>query len=41
MSDLEQKFNEMVTAVREASIDFQPNNTQKLKSAFLPDLVMR
>ncbi len=31
MSDLEQKFNEMVTAVREATIDFQPNNTQKLK----------
>lgn len=31
MSELEQKFNEMVKAVREATIDFQPNNTQKLK----------
>lgn len=31
MSELEQKFNDMVTAVREATIDFQPNNTQKLK----------
>jgi 3-hydroxyacyl-CoA dehydrogenase len=31
MSELEQKFNEMVTAVRDATIDFEPNNTQKLK----------
>ena len=31
MSDLEQKFKQMVDAVRDATIDFQPNNTQKLK----------
>lgn len=31
MSDLEQKFKEMVIAVKEATIDFKPNNTQKLK----------
>lgn len=31
MSELEQKFNEMVTAVRDATINFSPNNTQKLK----------
>lgn len=28
---LEQKFEEMVQAVREATIDFQPTNNQKLK----------
>lgn len=31
MSDLQQRFDEMVKAVREATIDFTPNNTQKLK----------
>ena len=31
MSDLQQKFEQMVTAVRDATIDFSPNNTQKLK----------
>jgi 3-hydroxyacyl-CoA dehydrogenase len=31
MSELEQKFAAMVTAVTEATIDFKPNNTQKLK----------
>lgn len=31
MTELEQKFNEMVTAVRDATIDFKPNNAQKLK----------
>ncbi|MBK2125222.1 acyl-CoA-binding protein [Fangia hongkongensis] len=31
MSDLETKFQQMLTAVRDASIDFKPNNTQKLK----------
>lgn len=31
VSELEQKFNEMVQAVREASIDFKPDNNQKLK----------
>ena len=31
MSELEQKFNEMVEAVKNATINFQPNNTEKLK----------
>jgi 3-hydroxyacyl-CoA dehydrogenase len=33
MSDntLQQKFDEMALAVRNATIDFSPNNTQKLK----------
>jgi 3-hydroxyacyl-CoA dehydrogenase len=31
MSDLQQRFEQMVTAVRDATIDFSPNNTQKLK----------
>ncbi len=31
MSDLEQRFEQMVKAVRDATIDFSPNNTQKLK----------
>jgi 3-hydroxyacyl-CoA dehydrogenase len=31
MSELEQKFNEMVKAVRESTIDFNPDNNQKLK----------
>lgn len=31
MSDLQQQFEKMVTAVRDATIDFQPDNTQKLK----------
>lgn len=31
MSNLEQRFDEMVIAVRDATIDFTPDNTQKLK----------
>lgn len=31
MSKLEQKFNEMIEAVRDATIDFKPDNNQKLK----------
>lgn len=31
MSDLQQRFEDMVKAVRDATIDFTPNNTQKLK----------
>ena len=31
MSDLQQRFEEKVKAVRDATIDFNPNNTQKLK----------
>ncbi|QIV96384.1 3-hydroxyacyl-CoA dehydrogenase [Allofrancisella inopinata] len=31
MSNLEQKFNEIVQAVRDATIDFKPDNNQKLK----------
>ena len=31
MSDLQQRFEAMVAAVRDATIDFSPNNTQKLK----------
>ncbi len=32
MSDeLQTKFDQMVTAVRDATIEFKPNNTQKLK----------
>lgn len=31
MSKLEQKFNEMLEAVRDATIDFKPDNSQKLK----------
>ena len=31
ISKLEQKFNEMVQAVRDATIDFKPDNNQKLK----------
>lgn len=31
MNELEQKFNEMVEAVKNATINFQPNNTEKLK----------
>lgn len=31
MTELEQKFNEMVNAVRDATIEFNPTNTQKLK----------
>jgi 3-hydroxyacyl-CoA dehydrogenase len=31
LSKLEQKFNEMVQAVRDATIDFKPDNNQKLK----------
>lgn len=32
MSDnLSEKFEQMVIAVRDATIDFKPNNTQKLK----------
>lgn len=30
-SDLKNKFDEMVKAVRDATIDFNPNNSQKLK----------
>lgn len=31
MSELEQQFIEMVEAVKNATINFQPNNTEKLK----------
>ncbi len=31
MSDLQKQFDEMVEAVRNATIDFSPNNSQKLK----------
>ena len=31
LSELEQKFNEMLHAVRDATIDFKPDNNQKLK----------
>ena len=31
MTDLQQRFDAMVKAVRDATIDFAPNNTQKLK----------
>ncbi len=31
MSDLEQRFTDKVQAVRDATFDFKPNNTQKLK----------
>ena len=31
MSNIEQKFNEMLEAVRDATIDFKPDNKQKLK----------
>ena len=31
MSDIQQQFENMVTAVRDATIDFKPDNTQKLK----------
>ena len=31
MSELEQQFEVLVTAVREAKVDFQPTNTEKLK----------
>jgi 3-hydroxyacyl-CoA dehydrogenase len=31
MNELEQKFTEMVEAVKNATINFQPNNTEKLK----------
>ncbi|MFN7094323.1 MAG: acyl-CoA-binding protein [Burkholderiales bacterium] len=31
MSDLQQEFEKMVNAVREATIDFTPTNAQKLK----------
>ena len=31
MDTLTQQFNDKVTAVREATVDFKPNNTQKLK----------
>ena len=31
MSDIKQRFEQMVMAVRDATIDFTPNNTQKLK----------
>ena len=31
MSDLQQQFDDMVKKVREATIEFNPNNTQKLK----------
>ena len=31
MSELQQQFDDMVKKVRDAAIDFQPNNTQKLK----------
>lgn len=31
MTELEQKFNSMVEAVRDSTIDFKPDNTQKLK----------
>lgn len=31
MSDLQQRFDQMLIAVRDATIDFKPNNTQKLK----------
>lgn len=31
MTDLQQRFEQMVTAVRDATINFTPNNTQKLK----------
>ena len=31
MSDLQQQFEQMVTAVRDATIEFSPNNAQKLK----------
>jgi 3-hydroxyacyl-CoA dehydrogenase len=30
-NDLKAKFDEMVKAVRDATIDFKPNNSQKLK----------
>lgn len=31
MSDLQKQFDEKVAAVRDATIDFKPDNTQKLK----------
>jgi len=31
MSDLQQRFEQMVGAVREATVNFAPNNAQKLK----------
>jgi len=31
MSDLQAKFDEMIEKVRNATIDFKPNNSQKLK----------
>ncbi len=31
MSDLQQRFDDMLKAVRDATIEFTPNNTQKLK----------
>ncbi|AIT09997.1 3-hydroxyacyl-CoA dehydrogenase [Candidatus Francisella endociliophora] len=31
MSELEKKFEEMLTAVKDATIDFKPDNSQKLK----------
>ena len=31
MSDIQQRFAQMVAAVHDATIDFTPNNTQKLK----------
>ncbi|MCX8514952.1 MAG: hypothetical protein RL017_928 [Pseudomonadota bacterium] len=31
MSDLQKRFDDMLVAVRDATIDFKPNNNQKLK----------
>lgn len=31
MSDLQQQFDDMLKAVRDSTIDFKPNNSQKLK----------
>lgn len=31
MSDLENKFNEMLKKVKDATVDFNPTNSQKLK----------
>lgn len=31
MSNLKQEFEDMVTAVRDATVKFEPNNTEKLK----------
>lgn len=32
MTELEKKFEEMLTAVKDATIDFNPDNSQKAKA---------